>query len=162
MSGRVAAALLAVSVLLSVMLCGCSGKRLTVREYGDEIKRCWGEFLVATTDWTKYAPETFPYTDEEIAGLKETISRREKALDDLRKINPPEKYADRHKELVKSLDYEYEWNKAALKLCSAESSEEADRIGEEIADTVNSIPDGESFPSVYMFLWKDLKAELDG
>lgn len=161
MRGRTAAALIA-AALLSVMLCGCSGKRLTASEYRDEIKRCWGEFLTATMDWTEYAPENFPYTDEDKTAMEETVSRREKALDDIKRINPPERYADRHRELVKSLGYEYDWNRAARKLGSAKSSEEADRLGDEIAAAVNSIPEGESFPAVYMYLYKDLSAELGG
>lgn len=146
-----------------MLLCGCAeNKALTVREYSDELDCCWGEFLTATAEWTKYAPETYPYSGEDVKGLKETISRRKKALDDIAKINPPEKYAERHKELVKSLDYEYEWNKAALKLADAKSAEDADRLGNDIAEIVDSIPEGESLPSVYMFLHKDLKEELGG
>lgn len=146
-----------------MLLCGCAeNKALTVREYSDELDRCWGEFLTATAEWTKYAPETYPYSGEDVKGLKETVSRRKKALDDIVKINPPEKYAERHKELVKSLDYEYEWNMAALKLTDAKSAEDADRLGNDIAEIVDSIPEGESLPSVYMFLHKYLKEELGG
>lgn len=146
-----------------MLLCGCAGnKELTVQEYSDELYRCWGEFLTATAEWTKYAPETYPYSDEDVKGLKETVSRREKALDDLARINPPEKYAERHKALVKSLDYEYKWNKAALDLADAKSAEDADRLGNDIAEIVDSIPEGGSLPSVYMFLYKDLKEELGG
>lgn len=160
MTKRIVTLLLA-AVMPLILLCGCSGDGLTVREYGDELSRCWGEFLNATVEWTKYAPEYYPFGDEDIKGLKDTVSRREKALDDIAKINPPEKYAERHKELVKSLDYEYKWNKAALKLIDAKSAEDADKLGNDIAEIVNSIPEGESLPSVYMFLYKDLKEELD-
>ena len=132
-----------------MLLCGCAGnKPLTAQEYSDELYRCWGEFLTATVDWTKYAPEDYPYSAEDIAGLKETVARREKALNAFAKINPPEKYADRQKALVRSLDYEYKWNKTALRLIEAKSSEEADKIGKDITEIVNSIPDGESLPRV--------------
>lgn len=161
MTKRIVSLLLA-AVLPLILLCGCSGNRLTVREYGNELYRCWGEFLNATMEWTKYAPENYPFNGENIKGLKDTVSRRENALDDIAKINPPEKYAERHKELVKSLDYEYKWNKAALKLIDAKSAEDADKLENNIAEIVNSIPEGESLPSVYLFLYKDLKEELDG
>lgn len=156
-------ALLLGAVLPIMLLCGCAGnKALTVQEYGDELYRCWGEFLTATTDWTKYAPGSYPYSDDDIKGLKDTVSRRKRALDDIAKISPPQKYSGRHKELVKSLDYEYKWNDAALKLIGAKSEEESDKFGMEIANTVNSIPEGKSFSELYMFLYKDLKAESAG
>ena len=43
MTKRIVSLLLA-AVLPLILLCGCSGNRLTVREYGDELYRCWGDF----------------------------------------------------------------------------------------------------------------------
>ena len=49
-----------------------------------------------------------------------------------------------------------------FQLIDAKSAEDADKLENNIAEIVNSIPEGESLPSVYLFLYKDLKEELDG
>lgn len=156
MKKRLAAAL---TLLLAVglTLCGCAKRQLTAEEYSEELKNCWSEFLTATMDWTKYAPEKYPYSDSDIKEMKKVISRREKALDGFKKLDPPTEYSALQYDLEQSLGYEYEWNKAALKLAEAKDKQEADKFGEEIASTVSSIPEGKSLPEVYLTITKELR-----
>ena len=159
MTKRITALFMAVLIPLMLMLTGCGSKRLSVTEYRDQMKEYWTEFMKTTVDWTKMPPENPPQTDAEKSEYRDIISRREKALDGIKNTNPPQEYTDKHKAIVTSLDYEYKWNAAALKLVDAKTADEAEKIGTEIQNIVNSIPDGQSLPLLYAQLYKELKNE---
>lgn len=157
MTKRIAALLVAVILPMTMLFAGCGSKRLSVAEYRDQMKEYWTEFMQTNTAWTKMASEDLPQTDAEKSKYRDIISRREKALDGIKKINPPQEYTDKHKAIVASLDYEYKWNAAALKLVDAKTEDEAEKIGAELQNIVNSIPDGQSLPLLYLQLYRELK-----
>lgn len=153
MTKRIVALIIAAIIPIS-LLGGCSkGKPLTIQEYYTESKRCWTEFISATRDWSKLAFETDPKSED----MHSIIARRKKALDDFAAINPPEKYKTQQENIVKSLEYEYKWNDAALKVADAKNDEDIEKAGDEISSILSSIPDGQSLPLLYF----DLSMEFE-
>lgn len=137
MTKRVIAFIIAVMIPIS-LLGGCKGKQLTTQEYADEMYRCYRVFsqtildLFMGNNGNKGLFSTFRVgNSDDIVRLKEVISRLEKAFDDIEKINPPDNYADIHKEIVKSLETERQRIEIWLKLEKAEDSANIEEIRKE-------------------------------
>lgn len=153
------AALLPIMLLLAA--CGKANPApLTEAEYSERLKASCKAFVKATTAWTKYAPETAPYTDAQKEECRKTITDRETALDEIKQLVPPKSRESFHSDMLKALDYEYEWNKTALKLLDAKDESETAEIVSEIQRIVNSIPEGKSLPNLYLeFVTSERKAD---
>lgn len=162
MTKRMAALLLAVILPITLLFAACGKAKptpLTEAEYSERLKASCKAFVKASTEWTKYAPETAPYTDAQKEKCRKTITDRETALDDIKQLVPPKSCESFHSDMLKSLDYEYEWNKAALKLLDAKDNAAADEVGRELQRIVNSIPEGKSLPGLYFeFVKSERKA----
>lgn len=162
MTKRMTALLLAVLLPITLLFAACGKAKpapLTEAEYSERLKASCKAYVKATTAWTKYAPETAPYTDAQKEECRKTITDRETALNEIKQLVPPKSRESFHNDIVKSLDYEYEWNKAALKLVDAKTEDEAKKIGTEIQSIVNSIPEGKSLSGLYLeFVISERKA----
>lgn len=162
MTKRMTALLLAVILPITLLFAACGNAKptpLTEAEYSERLKASCKAFVKATTEWAKYAPETAPYTNAQKEECRKTITDRDTALDEIKQLVPPKSRESFHSDMLKALDYEYEWNKAALKLVDAKTEDEAEKIGAEIQSIVNSIPDGKSLPGLYMdFVISEKKA----
>ncbi len=152
MTKRITALIIAVIIPITLMFTGC-GKAgsapLTEAEYSERFKASCKAFVKATMAWTKYAPETAPYTDAQKEECRKTITDRENALDEIKQLVPPKSRESFHSDVLKALNYEYEWDKAALRLIDAKDNAAADEIGSELSRIVNSIPEGKSLPGLY-------------
>lgn len=152
--------LIAVILPITLLLAACGKAQsapLSEAEYSERLKASCKAFVKASTAWTMCAPETAPYTDNQKEECRKTITDRENALDEIKQLVPPKSRKSFHKDILKSLDYEYEWNKAALKLIDAKDNAEANEIGRELTGIVNSIPEGKSLPSLYLEFVKSEK-----
>ncbi|MDE6731611.1 MAG: hypothetical protein K2J77_01870 [Oscillospiraceae bacterium] len=150
---RIIALLVAVIIPITLLFTACgkaSPAPLTEAEYSERFKASCKAFVKASTAWAMCAPETAPYTDAQKEECRKTITDRENALDEIKQLVPPKSRKSFHKDILKSLDYEYEWNKAALRLIDAKDNAEADEIGRELSRIVNSIPEGKSLPGLYL------------
>lgn len=150
---RYFALIVAMIIPITLLFAACGKAKpspLTEAEYSERLKTSCKAFVKATMAWSKYPPETAPYTDAQKEEYRKTITDRETALDEIKQLVPPKSRESFHKDILKSLDYEYEWNKAALKLIDAKDNAAADEIGSELNRIVNSIPEGKSLPSLYL------------
>lgn len=159
---RYFALIVAVIIPITLLFAACGKAHsapLSEAEYSERLKTSCKAFVKATMAWTAYAPETAPFTDAQKEECRKTITDRENALDEIKQLVPPKSRKSFHSEMLKSLDYEYEWNKAALKLIDAKDNAAADEIGRELSRIVNSIPDGKSLPGLYAeFVTSEKKA----
>lgn len=149
---RIIALLIAVIIPITLLFTACgkaSSAPLTEAEYSERFKTSCTAFVKATVAWTRYAPETAPFTDAQKEECRKTITDRENALDEIKQLVPPKSRESFHRDVLKALDYEYEWDKAALRLIEAKDNAAADEIGSELNRIVNSIPEGKSLPGLY-------------
>lgn len=165
---------LTIALILPVtLLCGCSGKRLTPEEYKTAIESAWKKYMSSVLEMTEYFPAD---ADEEGClsviqknkqELEELLDKREEALDDFKKINPPEEYGELHKKLIKAEDaWEYENVSLIRDLLNAKTAQDvADYIditeqrSKEAMGSASDIFTGTTFPSVYVQIIMKLQAD---
>lgn len=143
--------------LAMLLLSGC-GARMTKLDYYNETWRCWEIYRDTNNELTgglstkdALLPNFRLGNAEDIARLEEIISRRDKALKDIEKLNPPKKYKDQHKKLVKGIKAEYKWDKTEA---------DRDKVGEKVTAALDSLNWVEYFPSVYTKMHGELKTDL--
>lgn len=165
MTRRFTAMLLAVIMLPVMLLCGCSGnKELTVQQYYDEMMRCWENWHGTT--WELSDPKDgllgkfTAGNAEHISQLNDIMERRGKAVDDFKKMIPPEAYAQRHEELMRQLELEERWDTSLKRLAQAADDDEADKIFDECYEIMNNVPAEELFPYGFMKIIQNLKKVL--
>lgn len=118
-------------ILPITLLCGCANKPsldgistvdnspASMQSYYDEIQNCYIEYV------SKAAPGMM-----EPEGMREYVAVRETALDKFAKLNPPEKYAYRHAEMLTAAKKEREWNGVLLKY--ADGAIDGEELNKEI------------------------------
>lgn len=152
--------------VIMLMLSGC-GARMTKLDYYNETWRCWEIYRDTNTELTgglstkdALLPNFRLGNAEDIARLTEIIDRRDKALKDIEKLNPPKEYKDQHQKLVKGIKAEYKWDKAVLGLADAKTEADRDKVGEKVTAALDSLNWEEYFPSVYVKMHGELKSDL--
>lgn len=152
--------------LAMLLLSGC-GARMTRLDYYNETLRCWEEYRDTNNELTgglntenALLPNFRLGNAEDIARLNEIVARREKALSDFEKLDPPKEYKDRHKAIVKGIKIEQKWDKAVLGLADAKTEADRDKVGEELTAALDSLSWDEYFPFTYAKLHRQLKEDL--
>lgn len=152
--------------LAMLLLSGC-GARMTKLDYYNETLRCWEIYRDTNNELTgglnaenALLPNFRLGNSEDIARLNEIIDRRDKALKDIEKLNPPKEYKDQHKKLVKGIKAEYKWDKAVLGLTDAKTEADRGKVGEKVTAALDSLNWDEYFPSVYAKMHGELKTDL--
>lgn len=161
MTKRITALVLAVILPITLVFTSCGkakGPQLNAQEYWNQSDKLVRSFVSNTTDASMLFMEWRFGNAEDIAKLKELIENREAALDGLETLNPPEKYKDMQKKLVKSIKYERDWDKAALKYETAKTDKDLDKIGAKFQKIVGDT-NKEYLPSVYVEITRSLNKE---
>ena len=127
------AGVLAALILPIMLLCGCSGERLSLEEYTTAAEAAFRGWTAAIWDWADFGAKTVlkdaenPDFDElckNRAGLELKILKVEEALDELDKLgNPPVEYDDLHKKLKNGISIEREWLKIQRGINSSQTEE---------------------------------------
>lgn len=155
---RFLALLIAVIIPAALIFTGCGSKKeMTPQEYYDGILEAYKEYSAAIKE---LAPLVETAKDLESVkavseSAKDVCGRADKALTKFEDLNPPAKYADKHKKLITSLEEEHKFVKAAEKLLTATTLDDITSANSELA-ACNS----ELFPTTMLELIKELKAEV--
>lgn len=164
MTKRVTALIIALIIPLTLIFTACGsqskavGEPMTIQAYYDESYKCFKEFMSSSVKFTELAMKWRYGNAEDIASLKEIIKHRETAYDGLEKLNPPPKYKDTHKKILRSLKYEKDWDKAVAEYETAKSQNDLDKIGKKLEKIVGD-EKKEYFPSLYFELTHSLNKE---
>lgn len=102
------------AAVMAISLCGCSQKQPTAEEYAEEMRVWFKNYTSQSMDLSDVLREATSYTEEDVdRETKEILS----AIDDFKKITPPEKYMEQHKNLYPPLDKEYKFQQTTGELC---------------------------------------------
>lgn len=154
-------------ILPIVMLCGCSGERLTLEEYKTEVSAAVPEWTKAMMGWSAFMATSVIDDNNEIelekvkkhkATLEEKLRVIKKALDKIDKIgNPPEEYDELHKKMKDAVSIERKWLKYQRELMSAKSQSDCKAAEKKIEKLLENTDD--TLPLVYVEMkmkWKDI------
>ncbi|MCH5208114.1 MAG: hypothetical protein J1F04_04445 [Oscillospiraceae bacterium] len=152
---RIAAVFLAFTALL--VLSGCAPK-LTAEEYKDELTSAYNEFMTAHMKISEimYAVEQGDRTSLENSEFNDACEDMESSVKRFEKMNPPDKYQDKHKRMIKSLDNYRDWIKAVEKFVECTTPEEFEKALDEANGTLD-IENG--FLRQYLNLFIELSKE---
>lgn len=162
MTKRIIALLFAVIIPATLIFTGCGSKKaLTPQEYYDGILDAYREYSATMKELSPIlaAATSLEEVSKYSAASKEICGRADKALLKFKDLVPPSKYADQHKKLVKAIDNERDFVKAAEKLLTAETLSDLTSANAEL-QAIDSAPQDQTFAGVLLQLIKDLKAEL--
>lgn len=159
---RLIALLLVVIIPAALLFTGCgSKKQLTVQEYYDGLVNTYKEYSSVMKELSPIitGATSVEAVSANSAKAKEICGRADKALLKFKDLEPPSKYADQHKKLVKAIDNERGFVKAAEKLLTAKTLNDITSANAELK-AFDSAPQDQQFATIFLQLIKDLKAEL--
>lgn len=152
-------------VMAAMLLCGCTtGEQLTPEEYKSAIMSSYKKYITSFIDMASYLPpEPIEATAENVsliqsnsAKLEECLDKRKEALNDFKKMNPPEEYKELHKKLIKAIDSDEEELAITRKLVKAKTpddisdfNEKMEKISAELTPEESDFFTGTTFPAVY-------------
>ena len=94
----------------------------------------------------------------DLTGFDSNCEEFLRVLDDFKEINPPDKYKEKHKELLKALDRERDWLKAVKRCTKCTTEEQFEKAYDEVHSFSN---DAENrFLIKLMLFFSDLYEDL--
>lgn len=145
-----------------LIFCGCGAEnapRLSEEEYKEAVMTAWEEYRDAQAGFLTIAVKA----GDDFALYKGSSSELQPKLDDMRaalekfeKINPPEKYDELHKKLVKSIGDEKRWITYREESLSADTEEKSNKALDKISEEVSKLQAGETMPAYVMELYREL------
>ncbi len=162
MTKRISGVLAVVVLLITLVVTGC-GNQLTMQEYYDQLGTYFKDYVAVCLDFdTLYQDFTSAeQADQKLSQAKEICSKAKAALDNFAKMNPPSQYSEKHKELVKSIDYEKEYWDKSEKIFTAKTDSEIKQFAEEADGMFDDIPSEQQFQSIYRDLYLSVKTEVE-
>lgn len=157
MTKRIASLLAATLIPIALIFTGC-GKRLTEREYFDEL---YATFKQYSSDMRNIGSLQTNVSVSELKGqldrAKELCKTAEKTLDGFMKMNPPSQFDDKHKKLTSAVKLEKDFLKATEKIFTATSEEELSKYTKEAEAVFDGIPEEQQFAAVFLELFLEVK-----
>lgn len=151
---------LTVAVMLPIMLIftGC-GKRLTEQEYADGLYAVFKEYLVALEEIENVRSDVSSSQEIMLEQTKATeiCQNAEKVLKKFDKMNPPEKFSDKHKTLLAAVEYEKEFVRASQKVLTARTPFEYEQYSIEAAMVFAGVPEEQQFGAVLTDIILEIK-----
>lgn len=147
-----------------LIFCGCGAEnvpRLSEEEYKEAVMSAWEEFRDAQAGFLMVAVKAgddFALYKGSGSELQPKLDTMRAALEKFEKMNPPEKYEELHKKLVKSIGDEKRWITYREESLSADTKESSDKALDKISEEVNAMQAGETMPAYVMELYRQLGA----
>lgn len=161
--------IIAALILPIMLLCGCTSgeKRLSPKEYKTAVENAWDKYINSILDLIELTPlevneAALTEFAENAEKAQPALKMREQSLKEFKEMNPPEKYEKLHKELLAAMDaWEYEQLELHRKMFEVKTLDELREITDRIAEHAKNTS-GDSFPTVYILLMKELSADNVG
>lgn len=157
-SKRIAALIVAVVLPIALILTGC-GKRLTEREYYDELYADFKEYAAALEEIDTVQADVASSQEKmlELTKAADICEKAEKALEKFDKINPPDSFAEKHKTLLEAVKHEKEYVRASRKVLAARTPFEYEQYSIEAAMVFANVPEEQQFAPVLSALLSEVK-----
>lgn len=161
MTKRIAALLVAVLLPITLIFTGC-GKRLTEQEYSDELYVNFKEYLAALQEIETIQADVSSSQEIMLEQTKATeiCQNAENVLKKFDKMNPPQRFADKHKTLLTAVEYEKKFVRAAQKVLTARTPSELEQYSTETAMVFAGVPEEQQFAAVFLELFREVQSAL--
>lgn len=162
MTKRIATLLIAVILPITLVFTGCGSDKPTVTEYRDELRDNLKAYTEPIKELSQLADEsdTVEKVQANQSKAKEACEEAGKVLDNFEKITPPDQFADKHKNLISTIDSERKFLKASEKLFAAKTSDDIESANKELA-AVQNIPSDQQFLIVFSKLISEVNKAAD-
>lgn len=140
---------LLVAVAIALLFTGCK-KQLTEEEYLGQVKGAYEEYAAALEEFESVRANvgTSQEIMEEQTKAAEICDRAEKALNRFSKLNPPESFSEKHKELLAAAELEIRFIKAQKKVLSAKTPDELSEYTAQAGTVFSGVPEEKQLPAV--------------
>lgn len=162
MTKRITALLLAVIIPITLLFSGC-GKRLTQKEYYDGLQRGFNAYIAALDDIETVRADVTSSQEIMLEQTKATkvCENAEKALAAFEEMNPPEKFAEKHKDLLNAVALEKKYVAATRQVLTAKTPAEIEEYATEAQNVFALVPEEQQFAMVYAKLILEAKAAAE-
>ncbi len=148
MTKRITALLIAIVVPITLIFSGCG--QLSEAEYRERLNEGFEEYAAAVGEFETVRTDVGSSQEIMLEQTKATeICRRvEKALGAFSKMKPPERFSEKHKELLAAAELEKKFFEAQRKVLSARTPDELMQYSGEADAILNGVPAEKQFPVV--------------
>lgn len=159
---RYIALLIAVIIPAALILSGC-GKRLTAKEYYEELYADFKEYAAAVKEIELVRPNVTSSQEIMVEQTKATeiCEKAAKALEKFDKINPPKQFAEKHKAFLEAVELEKKFVSATEKVLTARTPAEAEQYATEATMVLAGVPEEKQFAALLLNLISEAKAAAD-
>lgn len=149
MTKRVVSLMIAVMLPITLLFTGCR-KRLSEEEYLGQVKAAYEEYAAALEEFESVRADVSASQEimEEHTKAVEICDRAEDALDRFSKMNPPDSYSERHKEVLAAVEIEKDFIEAQRKVLSARTPDELSTYISEYEAIFSGVPEERQLPAV--------------
>lgn len=149
MTKRIVSPMIAVILPIALLFTGCR-KRLSEEEYLEQVKAAYEEYAAALEEFDSVRADvgTSQEIMEEQTKATEICDRAEDALDRFSKMNPPDSYSERHKEVLAATEIEKDFIEAQRKVLSARTPDELSEYISEYEAVFSGVPEEKQLPAV--------------
>ncbi len=153
-------AFLALTVTLALLLCGCKS-RLSESEYYEQLNAGIEEYAAALQEFETVRANVTSSQEIMIEQTKATdiCNDAEKALDKFGKMNPPERFSEKHAELIKAVELELKYIQGQKKVLSAKTPDEFMRYSSEAEAVFKDVPGEKQIAAVLRDIFAELKPQ---
>lgn len=161
MTKRISALIIAVLLPITLLFSGC-GKRLTEQEYFDGLYAGFKEYLAALEEIESVRADVSSSQEIMLEQTKATeiCKKAEQALEKFKKLNPPERFADKHKTLLTAVELEKEFVRAAQKVLTARTPFEYEQYSVEASMVFADVPAEQQFGAVFTELLLEVQSAI--
>lgn len=162
MTKRIAILLIAVILPITLVFTGCGSDKPTATEYRDELRNNLQAYTEPMKELSQLADEsdTVEKVQANQSKAKEACKKAGKILDNFEKITPPDRFADKHQNLISAIDSERKFLKAAEKLFAAKTSDDVESATNELT-AIQNIPSDQQFLSVFTKLISEVNQAVN-
>ncbi len=145
-------------VTITLLFTGCQ-KRLTEEEYLGQVKGAYEEYAAALEEFESVRADvgTSQEIMEEQTKATEICDRAEEALNKFSKMNPPDSFPEKHKELLAAAELEIRFIKAQKKVLSAKTPDELSEYSAQAGTVFSGVPEEKQLPAVIGKLLKEIE-----
>lgn len=148
---RIIAFLLAVIIPAALFFTGCGSKnRLSEKEYSDALYENFKEYAAVLEEMETVQADVSSSQEKMLEQTKATeiCEKAEEILGRFRKLNPPERFIEKHKALVSAAELELKYVRAAKTVLTARTPAERDQYINEAALVFSGVPESQQLPAV--------------
>lgn len=148
---RIIALLFAVIIPAALFFTGCGSKnRLSEKEYFDALHENFKEYAAALEEIESVQADVSSSQEKMLEQTKATeiCEKAEEILGRFGKLNPPERFNEKHKALVSAAELELKYVRAVKTVLTAKTPSERDQYINEAASVFSGVSENQQLPAL--------------